>query len=102
MIKTVEKVAAEQGIGKNTVVRAEKFADGLDNMSNQYPEIKQEVLSGKSDWTKQEIQSLAKAEPERVQEAVEQKQKPHVAHMVVNLFNGSYACGSVHSSRLLS
>lgn len=79
-IKTIEKVAAEQGIGKNTVARAEKFADGLDNISNQYPEIKQKVLSGKSDWTKQEIQSLAKAEPERVQEAVEQKQKPHVAH----------------------
>lgn len=78
--KTVEKVAKEHGVGTKTVERAEKFADGLDNISTRYPELKDEILSGKSEWTKQEIQSLAKAEPEQVQEAVEQKQKPHVAH----------------------
>ena len=59
-ISTAEKIAEEIGISDKQVQRNEQFAKGVDKMSE---ELKQEVLQGKSNLNKSDIQLIAKAEP---------------------------------------
>lgn len=63
-LKTAEKLGELHGVSRMTVQRAEKFADGIDNISKVRPELKQEILQGRSDFTKQEVQSYSDAEIE--------------------------------------
>ena len=49
--KTAQIVADEHGVGYGTVVRAEKFAQGVDAIASVDPEAKQAILSGKSGMT---------------------------------------------------
>lgn len=58
--KTAEKIAKEFGISDRQVINNEQFAKGVDKMSE---ELKQEVLQGKSNANKSDIQLIAKAEP---------------------------------------
>lgn len=64
--KTAERVASDMGVGQTTVKRAEKFAKGLDAIGQAEPELKQEILSGKTSATKKDISAIAIIpEPER-------------------------------------
>ena len=60
MLSTAKKIAEEVGVSDKQVKRNEQFAQGVDKMSN---ELKQQVLQGKSDVNKLDIQLISKAEP---------------------------------------
>ena len=57
---TAEKIAQEIGISDKQVKRNEEFAKGVDKLGE---ELKQQVLQGKADVNKADIQLIAKAEP---------------------------------------
>ena len=61
---TCKKIAAENGISKNTVLRAEQFSKGVDAAENAVPGTRQKVLSGEVKPTAAEIASVARAPPE--------------------------------------
>lgn len=65
---TAETIAAEIGVGVNTVKRAGAFAKGIDAIREADPEVADKILAGKANISKAEVQSLAKAEPEVVKE----------------------------------
>lgn len=58
--KTAEKLADEYGIGTSSVYNNANFAAGVDKTA---PELKDKILAGKAKVTKQDIQTIAKAEP---------------------------------------
>lgn len=67
---TAKKIAAELGIGKATVERAEKFAKGVDAIKDISPEAAEKVLSGTS-TPKKDIADFVKMEPEQKAATVE-------------------------------
>lgn len=73
---TAEKVGEQHGVSRNTVKRSEKFADGIDRIGEIAPEIKQDILKGKTNVTKTEIRELAKATDEEVSAAVDGIRNP--------------------------
>lgn len=81
-LTTAQKIGSQYGIGSSTVERAEKFADGLDNIGEVAPEIKKEILQGKSNFTNKDVMELSKVGPEvvveKVVEKVEEKKQPKV------------------------
>jgi hypothetical protein len=58
-LKTAEKIAQEVGVSDKQVKRNEQFAQGVDKLSD---ELKQQVLQGKSEVNKSDIQLIAKAD----------------------------------------
>ena len=70
--KTVKNVAKQHNVSKDTVIRNEKFADGVDKIGEVSPEAKEKVLQGKSNLTKKEVIKLAEAPKEEVKKVVEQ------------------------------
>ena len=73
-----EQMANRLGIGKNTVIRAEQFLDGLDAAEAVVPGFKDEILSGQTKARQADIAELRKAEPEQIPERVEEIRKPKV------------------------
>ncbi|WP_159435445.1 hypothetical protein [Sporobacter termitidis] len=64
--KTAQVVAEEHGVGYGTVVRAEKYAKGIDIIGESDPELKRDILSGAKVIAKQDIGAVSKLpEPER-------------------------------------
>lgn len=63
-LKTCERIAQENNVGKNTVVRAEQFAKGVDAAEEAVPGARKEILSGRVKATDKAIASIAKADPE--------------------------------------
>ena len=61
---TCKKIATENGISKNTVLRAEQFSKGVDAAEEAVPGTRQKVLSGEVKPTAAEIASVARAPPE--------------------------------------
>lgn len=59
-----EQIAEELGIGNGTVLRADKFAKGIDALSEVSKEAAVKVLQGKSGATKGSIANLANASEE--------------------------------------
>lgn len=70
-----EQIAAEQHVGKNTVLRDAKFAQGIDAIRELSSETADKVLSGEIKPTRTEVASIAKAEPEERLRMVEQIEK---------------------------
>lgn len=66
-----EQIADELGVGKNTVIRAEKFAKGFERIREVDPVAAEKVLAGEANITKTAVQELSKAEPETVKAATE-------------------------------
>ena len=66
-----EQIADELGVGKNTVIRAEKFAKGFERIREVDPVAAEKVLTGEANITKTAVQELSKAEPEAVKAATE-------------------------------
>jgi len=69
--KTAEILAEELGVGHNTVKRAEKFANGIDTLTEVSPEAAQKVLGGASGAPKQLIRELPKMDKKSVQTVAE-------------------------------
>ena len=62
--KTCKRIAVENGVSKNTVIRAEEFAKGVDAAEEAVPGTRQKVLSGEVKPTAADIASVARAPPE--------------------------------------
>ena len=90
--KTCERIVAENGVARNTVIRAEQFANGVDAAEEAVPGIKQEILTGSIKPTEKAVAAIAKApqeerpalvqqlrqtkEPEKPEEKHKDKEKP--------------------------
>lgn len=59
-----DQIAAENGISKNTVIRAEQFAKGVDTAEEISPGSRQKILSGTVKGTAKDIMALARTPPE--------------------------------------
>ena len=66
--KTAKEVAAELGIGKATVERAERFSQGIDTLSSINKEAAEKVLKGKTGINKKTVMQIPKMEPEQQKE----------------------------------
>lgn len=53
-----EQIAKEQGVGKNTVLRAAKFAKGVDAIREFSPEVADKILQGGSGVKKADVQQF--------------------------------------------
>ena len=62
--KTCERIAAENGVARNTVIRAEQFANGVDAAEEAVPGTREKILSGKVKPTAAELASVSRAAPE--------------------------------------
>jgi hypothetical protein len=60
--RTVDAIAQEVGVGKETVKRYEKFSKGIDALRDSCPEAAEKVLNGVSGASKGEIAELSKKE----------------------------------------
>lgn len=67
-----EQIAKELGVGNGTVLRANKFAQGIDALSEVSKEAAEKVLQGKSGATKGSIANLANASEEDRKEMAQQ------------------------------
>ena len=70
--KTCERIAAENGVARNTVIRAEQFANGVDAAEEAVPGIKQEILTGSIKPTEKAVTAIAKDPPEERPALVQQ------------------------------
>ena len=84
-------IAKELGVGHNTVERAEKFAKGIDAIREADAEVADQILAGKSNISKAEVQSLAKSEPEVVKETAKSiKEGKHSKYFLPGANNRNY------------
>ena len=70
--RTCERIARENNISKNTVLRAESFAKGVDAADEVEPGIKKEILSGILRPKDITVAAIAKASPKERPALVEQ------------------------------
>jgi len=63
-VETHKKLASEYGVSKNTILNDADFAAGVDMVAKIAPEAKKEILSGKSELTKQDVQIIGKSKKE--------------------------------------
>ena len=77
--KTSDRVARELGISPSTVIRSEKYLDGLYAADEVLPGIKDEILSRSVKPTQSEVVAIARAAPDERQELVENLRKPKAA-----------------------
>ncbi len=77
---TAERLADEYKVSRNTIKRDAEFASAVDTIGSSVgDDARLEILSGDTKLTKQEIVQVARLEPERQREALEQSRTPHVA-----------------------
>jgi len=66
--KTCDRIAAENGVSKDTVIRASKYMRGVEIAEELMPGLKQSILSGQTKVSKADMHRLAKADfPNRKQ-----------------------------------
>ena len=70
--KTCERIAKDNNIGKNTVIRAETYSKTVDAVEDVLPGTKNRFLSGQIRPTEKEIAALARAAPEEIPELLEE------------------------------
>jgi ParB family chromosome partitioning protein len=73
-LKTAEVVAKETGVSKATIERDGKYAEAVDTVAKEVPEVREKVRSG--EITKADVIKAAKT-PEKVKEILA---KPHVSN----------------------
>jgi len=71
MIRVSEELANELGSGKNTVIRAEKYANGIDAIREESPETADAILTGKLTPKKTDIATAGKASPPARKEMIQ-------------------------------
>ncbi len=74
--KTCDRIAEENGISKNSVLRAESFAKAIDIAEEVEPGIRSEFLNGRIKATEKEIHALTRAEPEERPAIIAELRKP--------------------------
>lgn len=74
--KTCERIAIENGISKNTVLRDESFSKAVDIADEIEPGIRDEILAGKIKPTEKDVHALARADPEERPAIIEEMRKP--------------------------
>lgn len=82
-MRTADSIAQELGVGKETVKRAGKFAQGVDALKAVSPEAAEKVLQGKANVTKgmiQELPSKSEKEIKAVAKAIESGANLKAAH----------------------
>ena len=62
--RTCDRIAQENGVSKNTVLRSENFAKGVDIAEEAVPGTREKILSGKVKPTAAELASVSRAAPE--------------------------------------
>ena len=77
--KTCIRIANENGIGKNTVIRAEAYAAGIDAAEEVLPGIRQEIFSGDIHPPDKDIMAVARASPEERKALAEQLRNPRLS-----------------------
>ena len=73
-----EQIAKEQGVGTNTIRRAEQFAKGIDAIREEDPELADDILTSKKKVTKTDIQyvgSSPKNERQHLIDSIKSNQK---------------------------
>lgn len=73
--KTCERIAGENGISKNSVLRAEAFSKAVDIADEIEPGIRDEILAGKIKPTEKDVHALARADPEERPAIIEEMRK---------------------------
>lgn len=73
--KTCERIAGENGISKNSVLRAEAFSKAVDIADEVEPGIRDEILAGKIKPTEKDVHALARADPEERPAIIEEMRK---------------------------
>ena len=73
--KTCERIAGENGISKNSVLRAEAFSKAVDIADAVEPGIRDEILAGKIKPTEKDVHALARADPEERPAIIEEMRK---------------------------
>jgi len=68
---TALEIGKELNIGKNTVLRSEKFSKGIDTLREINPAAADKVLSGKTKVTRTAVAGLAKMEKDEVEHAAD-------------------------------
>ena len=74
--KTCERIAIENGVSKNTVLRDEAFSKAVDIADDIEPGIRDEILAGKIKPTEKDVHALARADPEERPAIIEEMRKP--------------------------
>lgn len=69
--KTAQRIADEYGVGYGTVVRAEKFAKGIDALKDVSPEAAEKVMHGKTTASKADIAEIAQMDKVEQAEAAQ-------------------------------
>lgn len=75
-LKTSEKLADEYGVSPKTIRNDAKFADAVDAIAEVAPEVKGEILSGKSTATRKEIKEVAALPKAERKEAAQKLAEP--------------------------
>lgn len=73
---TCDRIAAEYGVSRSTVLRAETFAKSVDVAEEAVPGTRQAILSGKLKTTDKAISAIAKAPQEERPALVQQLYQP--------------------------
>ena len=73
---TCDRIAAEYGVSRSTVLRAETFAKSMDAAEEAVPGTRQAILSGKLKTTDKAISAIAKAPQEERPALVQQLYQP--------------------------
>lgn len=74
--KTCERIAKENRISKNSVIRAEAFSKAVDIADEVEPGIRENLLAGEIKATEKDIRELVEAEPEARPAIVERMRHP--------------------------
>ncbi len=74
--KTCDRIAKENSISKNSVLRAEAYSKAVDIADEIEPGIRAEFLNGSIRATEKEIHALARADPEDRPAIIEEIRKP--------------------------
>lgn len=74
--KACERIARENNVSKNTVLRAEGFSKAVDMADEAVPGIRSDILSGKLKPTEAEVRAIAQAAPDEREALVEELRQP--------------------------
>lgn len=74
--KTCERIAAENGIGKNSVFRAEAFSKAVDIADEIEPGIRTDILSGSIKATAKDVADIIQASPAERPQIIEKLRCP--------------------------
>ena len=80
--KTCDRIAEENGVSKDTVIRASHYTRGIDIADNLSPGIKQKVFSGEVKFTNEEMSKLVQASAEHRSDVLAQILHPEALEVL--------------------